>query len=300
MFIKYPHLERVGKDEVEGLLEGTCYIFPKVDGTNGSLWIEDANTLYGGSRNRDLTLDKDNHGFYAWAVQQENIHIFLKANPKLRLYGEWLVAHTFKNYREDAWRKFYVFDVGEVGEDGEMRLLPYDEYKPLLEEYKVEYIPAVKIIKNPSQEELQHELDNNFYLCADTTKPGEGIVIKNYEFKSKWGHQTWAKLVREEFKEGNLKEFGTPEAGTEKVEQKIVDEYVTVALCEKEYEKVMGMGMVDPQKNIIPRTLETIWHCLITEETWNFLKEFNNPTIDFKRLKALTIRQVKKNLPQLF
>lgn len=30
-FIKYPHLERFGTDEVDGINIGTCYIFPKID-----------------------------------------------------------------------------------------------------------------------------------------------------------------------------------------------------------------------------------------------------------------------------
>lgn len=31
----YIHLEKLGKTEVEDITYGECYIFPKLDGTNG-------------------------------------------------------------------------------------------------------------------------------------------------------------------------------------------------------------------------------------------------------------------------
>ena len=38
MFVKYQHIERFGTQETEGIENGTCYVFPKIDGTNASLW----------------------------------------------------------------------------------------------------------------------------------------------------------------------------------------------------------------------------------------------------------------------
>ena len=40
MFKKYQHIERLGTDETEGILDGLVYVFPKIDGTNGSIWWE--------------------------------------------------------------------------------------------------------------------------------------------------------------------------------------------------------------------------------------------------------------------
>ncbi len=50
-FRKYMHVERYGNDEVQGIEIGTCYIFPKLDGTNGSVWLQDDQVCCG-SRNR--------------------------------------------------------------------------------------------------------------------------------------------------------------------------------------------------------------------------------------------------------
>jgi len=110
MFVRYPHLERFGNDAVDGINLGKTYVFPKIDGTNASVWME-GDQVCAGSRNRKLSLENDNAGFYAWVLKQQNIRDFLFRNPGLRLYGEWLVPHTIKHYREDSWGKFYVFDV---------------------------------------------------------------------------------------------------------------------------------------------------------------------------------------------
>ena len=36
-FVKYQHVERLGTDETEGILDGIVYVFYKIDGTNGSV-----------------------------------------------------------------------------------------------------------------------------------------------------------------------------------------------------------------------------------------------------------------------
>ena len=39
-FTKYQHLERLGTTEVEGIEVGEVYVFPKLDGTNASVWVD--------------------------------------------------------------------------------------------------------------------------------------------------------------------------------------------------------------------------------------------------------------------
>jgi hypothetical protein len=41
MFVRYQHVEHVGNGKVAGLLDGRCYIFPKIDGENTSVYVED-------------------------------------------------------------------------------------------------------------------------------------------------------------------------------------------------------------------------------------------------------------------
>ncbi len=37
----YQHIEKLGSSEVEGILNGTCYLTYKIDGTNGCIYLSD-------------------------------------------------------------------------------------------------------------------------------------------------------------------------------------------------------------------------------------------------------------------
>jgi hypothetical protein len=294
-FLKYQHVQRFGNVEVEGIEFGKCYIFPKIDGTNASLWWCDNQRLCGGSRNRTLDIGNDNAGFYNWALSDDKICNFFKKYPHLRLYGEWLVPHTLKTYKEDAWRRFYVFDVM----DGD-RYLSYEEYQPLMEEFGIDYIPPIIIIENPTYERLIHQLTNTGFMVKDGDGDGEGIVIKRYDFVNKFGKTIWAKIVSTEFKERHCKTMGAPETKEKKmVEQDIANEYVTLTLIEKEYAKIVN-DTGGWNSKMIPRLLNTVYYCIVMEELWNALKKFKNPTINFKTLQHFVFSKVKEVNPKLF
>jgi len=292
-FLKYQHIERLGAVETNGIEEGMCYIFPKIDGTNSQLFLDNSE-LMAGSRNRQLSLDNDNAGFYNWAIEQQNIIAFHKKYPHLRLYGEWLVPHTLKTYTKDAWNKFYVFDVM----DGEA-YLNYEVYKVLLDEFDIEYIPPICKIQNPTYERLVNQLEKNGYLIEDGKGTGEGIVIKNYDYKNKFGRTVWAKIVKNEFKTKHAKVGDVCEIKESKlIEQEIVNKYVTLSLIEKEHAKINTEdGWTSKQ---IPRLLNTVYYCLIKEEAWNFIKENKNPVINFKTLYHFVTIKIKELMPQLF
>ena len=298
-FRKYQHIERFGTTEVEGIEIGTCYVFPKIDGTNSSVWLNDG-VVCAGSRNRQLTLEKDNAGFYAAISKDERIKAYLEKHPTHRLFGEWLVPHSLKTYRDDAWRKFYVFDVC-VDADNETGLeyLPYEIYQPMIAEFDIDYLAPLKIIKNGRLDDFIKILNENNFLIKDGSGVGEGIVIKNYDFYNKYKRQTWAKIVTSEFREKHHKEMGAPVKENRLVEDDIVDAFVTEAFVEKEYAKIVNENDGWTSK-MIPQLLSRVFHELICEEMWNILKKFKNPVIDFKALNTLTIAQIKKVKPNIF
>lgn len=246
--------------------------------------------MQAGSRNRQLSLENDNAGFYNWAIQQENIIKFFEKFPDVRLYGEWLVPHSLKTYRDDAWRNFYVFDVMVDDE-----YLTPSKYEPMLQEYGINYIQASHIVKNPTYEMLLGYAKSNTYLIQDGKWAGEGIVIKNYNFKNKYGRITWAKIVLNEFKEIHRKEMGVSEKENRLIEELIVEKFVTKSLCEKVRAKIEN-EKGDWQSKYIPQLLNTVYYDLIREDSWNFIKEFKNPTINFKTLQYFTFNKVKDNL----
>jgi hypothetical protein len=297
MFKKYQHLERFGTTEVEQIELGECFIFPKIDGTNASVWIENG-IVKAGSRTRELSLEQDNAGFYRWVLNQENLLNYLNENPTHRLYGEWLVPHSLKTYRQDAWRKFYVFDL-VCDSFEEITHLNYNNYCHKLDVFNIDYIPPISIINNSNYEQLVNQLMKNDFLIEDGKGYGEGIVIKNYSFKNKYGRQTWAKIVTSEFKEKHAKVMGRGVIeGKKMVEEEIAEKYVTLAFCEKEFSKIESVD--GWSSKFIPKLLNVIFYEIVKEESWNFVKENRNPTINFKTLQHFVFSKVREKLPKLF
>ncbi|HHX57755.1 MAG TPA: hypothetical protein GX710_07050, partial [Clostridiales bacterium] len=232
--------------------------------------------------------------------KNEKVLAYLQKHPTHRLFGEWLVPHSLKTYRDDAWRKFYIFDVC-VDNDSETGLeyIPYDIYKPLLEEFNLNYLAPIKIIKNGDYDNFVKCLDQNIFLIKDGQGAGEGVVIKNYDFYNKYKRQTWAKIVTSEFKERHHKEMGAPVVNNKMIEEEIVDEFVTSAFVEKEFAKLI-MEYGEWTSKMIPQLLGKVFYELINEEMWNICKKFKMPNINFKTLNSLTINKIKKVKPEIF
>lgn len=296
-FERYPSLKRFGTTEVSGIEDGMVYIFPKLDGTNASAWLADG-IVQAGSRNRHLdeTSDGDNAGFCKFVRTSEKHVKFLSDHPTLRLYGEWLVPHSIKDYRDDAWRKFYIFDVQDMETE---KFMHYEEYKQLLDRYELEYVPAYFTMKAVTIDKLIHLIPQNTFLMKDGSGAGEGFVIKNYDYINKFGRVTWAKIVSNEFKEKNAKEFGHQNKEVNiSVEEKIIEQYFTEAFIDKEYHKMILDNSWDTKR--IPELLGRLWHEFLDEEPVNFVKALKHPTINFKVLNNLAIQKIKRVKSDLF
>ena len=167
-FKKYMHIERYNtkSSKVKNYLyEDLIYVFPKIDGTNCQTYMNDDGFIEAGNRTRVLSENDNNMRFYQFAMSDERIKAFHTKYPNLRLYGEWMVEHTIKGYREDAMNKFYVFDVAKDNPenlDGEPIYLTYDEYEPLIKEFNLDFIPPIVIIKGGTVfNKLEGSLNNN-------------------------------------------------------------------------------------------------------------------------------------------
>jgi len=293
-FEKYIHLERFGTDEVDGINIGECHIFPKIDGTNGSIWF-DGTALAAGSRNRHLSLDDDNAGFLGWAQAQEHLVRMVTAHPTRRFYGEWLVPHSLKTYRDDAWRCFYIFDVAEA--DG--TFMHYDEYMPICKDFGAAFIPCTLKSRNPTYEVLLKATEDNRFLLKDNSGSGEGIVIKRYGFTNRFGRTVWAKLITNTFKDKHITEMGGSVVNVKMVEEAIAEEFLTEHMVEKVIAKIRTeQGSFTARS--IPQLLGTAFHDLVTEELWAALKKHKNPRIDFGTLHHCAIARVKSLKPEIF
>ena len=296
MFVKYMHIERLEKDDVAGILDGTVGVQPKIDGTNGSIWWEDGE-IKCGSRNRQInSLDEDNQGFMNTVLTKykDRLTQLFTIFPEWRLYGEFLVSHSLKTYEEDAWGKFYIFDVFS---DLRETFIPYQDYSPHLRDMNLDYIPVIATLDNADQERVESLLEKNTFLIKDGCSYGEGLVLKNYDYVNKYGRVLWAKVVANKFKEAHVKEMGGAKIEYQPViERKIAEKYVTVVRIDKMVEE---MGEWSQRR--IPELFNRIYHDVVAEELWDFIKKHNNKVvISFNSLFREIVRAIKSAKPELF
>ena len=287
----YQHIEKLGNKEVEGILKGKCSIQPKIDGTNGVVWLGDDGIIHAGSRRRDLTLDNDNAGFYNTVIKDDNIRKYLLDHKDHYLYGEWLVPHTIRYYHPESWKHFYVFDIFSY----DRGYIPYDEYSKELDKYGISYIPEIISIDNPTMEDLIKYLKETKYLIPED-KMSEGIIIKNYEYRNQYGRCTYAKIVAEEFfNTKSLLRMKNHEAKDKTSEKDIVTTMLSEPLIRKEFAKIKLAYPDARRQELIGRTLNTIFHVFIHEELLDYIEK-KKPLINFYYLKKECDERIKEVL----
>lgn len=234
-FKKYMHVERYTEstNEVRGILNGTVYIYPKLDGSNHCIWYDtEKGEVRCASRNQVLSTDYDStHFVNVYYLSHKTVLDKLATeNKDLIFYGEFMRPHVIRNYLGKVWDDWYVFDVYDTNKNA---WLSYDEYRPILEKYGVSYITPIAVIDNPTLDFINECVVNNNYLMEDGFI-GEGVVIKNYGYSNIFGRTTWAKIVRDEFK---VAYRASPKDTSASYESKLVEQYLNPDFIEKEYYK---------------------------------------------------------------
>lgn len=316
-FRKFDHVERLGHLETHGLDDGTCHVFAKLDGSNGSVWLDEAGQVQCGSRNQQLSDSRDNHGFRAFVLGDDPRAASLRAalTPGFVYYGEWLVRHTIQCYQPKAWRRFWVFDVLDVATG---RYVPWDDYGPALMSLGVDVLEPLAVLQRPTSAQLSDQMlgDRTLLLAGGT---GEGIVVKRYDWTNRFGRQPWAKLI-------NVVSMGKGKASKicltsadlgASLEASIAAKFVTAELVEKVWSKCVaaiaqdqGMDLMRDDARqliesqfrgkLIPQLLGRVYSDLIREEMWAIVKEAKNPRIDFGLLERSTKARVKELAADLF
>lgn len=297
-FKKYQHIEKLGSSEVEGILQGTVYIFYKIDGTNGCVWLDNGELKFG-SRTREVSLEKDNANFMKSIVENKDLYNSLKKyltlHPEYIIYGEWLVPHTLRTYNQNAWKNFYIFDVYDTRLN---QYVPYNMYSSELAINcpNLRYIPLLQEITNPTEGQLRHCLEHSGDWLVSSGL-GEGIVIKNYDYVNKYGRTTWAKMLTEDFL-GKKKSTRQNNKELNESENRIefeISKMMTVEHILKEKSKIEEShdGWSDKYIfELLNRAFNEFWR-----DNWEIiLKKYRYPTINFRVLKQLCDAQVKKVL----
>ena len=261
-FVRYQHVERIGLcgNELDGLLNGTVWVFPKIDGANHCVYYDkDLDRVAIASRNQLLSEGYDTTGFWHFADKHPEIAEFVKTHRNLRVYGEYLTPHTIKSYYDDAWNKWYIFDIWD---DEKAKWLEYievvnlvaDDMRPQSRDITV--IPDLARFVDPTMEDLLKAMDYDTFLLKEGEQ-GEGIVIKNYDYVNPYGRRTWGKIVRETFKsKAHSKNKGEKEVLPEEtaVESTMTQEFVS-----KEFHKFTTDRGIEWNMKMTPDFLKHIW-----------------------------------------
>ena len=89
-------------------------ITEKIDGTNGIVHVTDDGRIFADSRNRWLTLEKDNYGFARWV--DDHSDELVEGLGEGTHYGEWYGQGIQRRYGLDH-KRFAPFNVGRWNAD---------------------------------------------------------------------------------------------------------------------------------------------------------------------------------------
>lgn len=294
---KYQHIERLGHEEVEGLLDATqedpLIIQNKIDGANMTVAWDPEEGLLIASRNQMVIVGdkwKKQDRIFTEAGEYIQAHtglMVMLTNPLYAgwvLRGEWLVKHSVA-YNQDAYRQFYVFDVQVDG-----KYLPPGSYISILQEHGIPYIR--------SEEQLTQKPDLNA-LVALSKGSGyfgepqkEGIVLKRYGFRNKFGRTQWGKIVSADFAEKKKMVFGA--AKRDAAELRLASKYVTQELVTKTIHKVADARDETPRVQHMAEVLQRVWYDLFMEELWDFVKKENVGAFNFRDAYKLSVNKTRE------
>lgn len=298
----YTHIERLGKADTDGILNNSnVSITSKIDGTSAVIWY-DGEKMRCGSRNRELSENKDNAGFYKWCFSNEDepkkLTDFCKNHPGFMVFGEFTgpkngkFVGTIKSYNPEALGHMYVFDVYDYNDN---RYLSDNEWRPMLSAYDLDkwFVKLFGIFDHPTLEQVEEIANNNKFLLENTNQVGEGVVIKAPGWKNCYGRECYGKLVLADFKErkqNNKKQKQQLAEG--EWEQWVVDNYLTDAELSKNLNKtcVWAKDNDFDKKNgkMVGFFLQLCWKESILQEADEWVGKTKNATINFKIMNNLS------------
>ena len=283
---KYQHIERLGNPEVEGLLDGRVTIQTKMDGANLSVAYANDTGIIIASRNNIVYADEVTFFNFNGAVDYILGHSgILTLARDFILRGEWLTRHSI-TYDAEHMKQFWVFDVQGRGTD---KYFTPDEYIPLLEKHNIKFIPVLAELVNPTVEQLVPYTEGPDEFGA---RQKEGIVVKRYTFKNKFGRVRWGKLVSADFREKNKMVFGP--CKHDPVEMRFAGEYVTEELVLKTINKIKDdNGGVITVKNM-SEVLGRVWYDAFNEELWDFVIKKKVRGFDFYTARQLVTKATRE------
>ncbi|MGL5765010.1 MAG: RNA ligase family protein [Sarcina sp.] len=195
---RYTSIVRYGKSSTRGVIkEGDIIsITEKIDGSSVSFTKDDDNflgvTCF--SRRQTLTPEDTLLGYYGW-IRENVAPIKDRLNPNYRYMGEWTLPRKVK-YKEEYTKQFFLFSIWDEETEQYLNdgIVRAEAFRLGLQ--TVEYFYYGEFI---SYEHISSFVGkSNITEIPDT---GEGIVVKNVNYRNKAGDQVFVKIVTEAFAE---------------------------------------------------------------------------------------------------
>lgn len=281
MFIEYPKIFHLGREETEGILNGHVFLQEKIDGANTSVWMEEGE-IHVGQSSREIT---DNEHNAYWDVEEfknyilghEGIVSLLKAHPDWRLFGEWLKPHSLQ-YFDKSYNHWYLFDI--LTPEGKM-LWP-DIVEGYSRTFGIKHPHTFGSYKNPAISDIDRHLGKGLL-----GKWGEGVVIKNPNFINKFGNCVYAKVVTQKFMEANAAVFGGNNKHSDTyTETYISNKYMTASRVQKIMFKMLAKKGSELDKSDTPKVAMACYYDMITECIWDIQDRVEGVNLKTLRMKC--------------
>ena len=244
---KYPSIRYPTDDESDGVFaSGDVVIQEKMDGGNFRFTLErnldeqfhtDDRDIVFGSRNVIYKNQKDETKQFAepMAYIRENADVEAMRELEeeygagLTFYGEAMVPHTL-TYDWENTPGFLGFDIRKT-ED----FLDYADMRNAFDKVGLPIAPIIDVVSAEAWDDYSADVDQSAFGDVKA----EGLTFKNYDT------QTFAKFVREDFKEKNGKTFGKSKKQQASGAEKLSYQYITNARIKKQVHKMIDEGPWD-------------------------------------------------------
>lgn len=236
---KYHSIVRYGHRSTREVLNrgDQIIIQEKVDGANASFAVVDGE-LKCWSRNRELSMGNTLEGFYVWAKQNIEVDKLLEG---VVYFGEWTAQH--KVVYEGYAKQFFLYDIYNL------HLEEYVSFSMVRDEAKrlgLNLIPVFFEGEFESFEQLMSYVGRtelNGKLGQEVS--GEGIVVKNVDYRDRFGKQMFVKLVVDKFAEVQMQKAPKDPKKKFTPEELKVRECITSPRVEKQLFKMIEEGLLD-------------------------------------------------------
>lgn len=285
---KYDKLNNRGFN-VEQFKDSGLIVQEKLDGSNASFTVNNEK-LEVFSRKTKLGEGNTLNGFLGWAEDfvkdsaSYKLHEFLKAHI---IFGEWLVKHKVQ-YKEKAYRNFYVFDVfnKETGEYLDPMAVDYfaNLFGFKLVKYFAEF--SAKDIEELGFDEADKQVREFIGKSALTEGGlhGEGIVIKPCFNRAE--DDSCYKIVTDTFKEFSKRKMNNEKKSNDSV----ADYAITRARMEKQIFKAIDENRLSKEDLIIEN-----FGKVIKEVGQNFVDDIFEE--EMEQIKKIIEKQIKRKMP---